>query len=563
MTGELGEPATVPIDGVARPRRVSAGALAAALAREHSWLVSVALLPAIVLLALGLRLVRLTSVPKGFFADEASAALDASSLAHTLHDQHGVYLPVFFQALGEWVGGFHVYWDAPFLALFGLSEFAVRLASAEAGALTVLLVYLFATRMYNQQIGLVSASLLAIAPWHLIQSRVGWQVVDVPLVTALWLTLFYTGLARSRWLPLSFMCWAIGFYTYFPGRLFFPLLGLAALAIYAGPLWQSRRAAAVGAIAALIMLIPVVPAIRQGIFFVRLNQLSNGEVSLLAQLRTGWANYWAHFEPGFLFQTSTDWITRHYVRGFGMLYLFEAPFLVIGLVVVLLRHRRADLFLLSWLAIYPLAAAWVGPPVSTRSITGVIAIQIVAAQGIVATIGALGRIARGLRHRPIDTLLAQAALTILLVVTAAGSTAGFMHAYLVDYPRYSSGWDGWQWGAEPIVAYFQQHTADYDQELMNAEFNAPEELLTFYRLADHEPCPRCRVTNVSDAAAVGHDYSGPLRQLWAVSPGILQQSELRHVPYRVVATLQYPGGQTAFLLISTGPGLGRSGRASN
>ncbi len=535
----------------------------AALAREPTWLVSVALLPAIVLLALGLRLVRLTSVPNGFFADEASAALDASSIAHTLHDQHGVYLPVFFQALGEWVGGFHVYWDAPFLALFGLSEFAVRLASAEAGTLTVLLVYLFATRMYNQQIGLVSASLLAIAPWHLIQSRVGWQVVDVPLVTALCLTLFYKGLARSWWLPLSFMCWAIGFYTYFPGRLFFPLLGLAALVIYAGPLWQSRRAAAVGAIAALIMLIPVVPAIWHGIFFVRLNQLSNGQVSVLAQLRTGWANYWAHFEPGFLFQTSTDWITRHYIRGFGMLYPFEAPFLVIGLVVVLLRHRRADLFLLSWLAIYPLAAALVGPPVSTRSITGVIAIQIVGAQGVVATMGALGWIARGLRRRPLDALLAQAALTILLVATAAGSTAGFMHAYLVDYPRYSSGWDGWQWGAEPIVAYFQQHTADYDQELMNAEFNGPEELLTFYRLADHDTCPRCRVTNVSDTAAVGHAYSPSVRQLWAVSPGILLQSDLGHVPYRVVATLRYPGGQTAFLLIATGPGLSRPGRASN
>ena len=142
-----------------------------------------------------------------------------------------------------------------------------------------------------------------------------------------------------------------------------------------------------------------------------------------------------------------------------------------------------------------------------------------------------------------------------------GVTAGFMHAYLVDYPRYSSGWDGWQWGAEPIVAYFQRHTADYDQELINAEFNAPEELLRFYRLADHEPCARCRVTNVSDSDAVRHDYSASLRQLWAVSPGTLEQSDLRHAPYRVVATLSYPGGQTAFLLIATGPGQGQLGRA--
>jgi 4-amino-4-deoxy-L-arabinose transferase-like glycosyltransferase len=547
---------------VARALRIAAGTIVA-LARGPSWLVSGALPLSIVFLALGLRLVRLTSVPNGFFVDEASSALDAHAIAHSLRDQHGMFLPVFFQALGEWVGGFHVYWEAPFLALFGLSEFAVRLASAEAGALTVLLVYLFVTRMYSQPIGLVSASLLAIVPWHLIQSRVGWHVFDVPLVTALCLTLFYKGLGSSRWLPLSFICWAIGFYTYFPGRLFFPLLGLAALVTYARPLWQRRQAAAVGTIAALVMLIPVVPAIRQGIFFVRLNQLSNSRVSLLDQLNSTWASYVAHFGPGFLFQTSTDWITRHYVRGFGMLYLFEAPFLVIGLVVVILRHRRADLFLLSWLAVYPVAAAWVGPPVSTRSITGVIALQIVAAQGVVTAIQALGWVVRRLRRRPIDALVAQAALSLLLLATAAGSTAAFMHTYLVDYPRYSSGWDGWQWGAEPIVAYFQRHTADYDQELMNAEFNAPEELLIFYRLADHQPCTRCRVTNLSDTIAVRHSYAALLRQLWAVSPGTLQQSDLRHVPYRVVATLTYPSGQTAFLFIATGPGLRPPGGAAN
>jgi hypothetical protein len=48
-----------------------------------------------------------------------------------------------------------------------------------------------------------------------------------------------------------------------------------------------------------------------------------------------------------------------------------------------------------------------------------------------------------------------------------------------------------------------------------------------------------------------------------VSPGILQQSDLRQVPYRVVATLTYPGGQTAFLFIATGPGLGQPGGAAN
>jgi hypothetical protein len=265
-------------------------------------------------------------------------------------------------------------------------------------------------------------------------------------------------------------------------------------------------------------------------------------------------NYLAHFEPGFLFQTSTDWITRHYVRGFGMLYLFEAPFLVVGLIVILLRHRRADLFLLSWLAIYPLAAALVGPPLSTRSITGVIAMQMLAAIGMVATFEAVTWVARRFGGRAIHALAAvQGGLGLVLVALALGSSASFMHAYLIDYPRYSSGWDGWQWGAEPIVAYFQNQSDHYDEELINAEFNAPNELLTFYRLAKHQPCPKCRITNVSDGAAVLNEYKPLERQLWAVSPAVMEQSELRHAPYRIVGTLRYPGGATAFWFIATGP----------
>jgi hypothetical protein len=60
--------------------------------------------------------------------------------------------------------------------------------------------------------------------------------------------------------------------------------------------------------------------------------------------------------------------------------------------------------------------------------------------------------------------------------------------YLVDYPRYSSGWWNWQWGAQPIVAYFEAHSAAYDHEYMNAESNAPDELLRFYTTPEAALC---------------------------------------------------------------------------
>ena len=55
-----------------------------------------------------------------------------------------------------------------------------------------------------------------------------------------------------------------------------------------------------------------------------------------------------------------------------------------------------------------------------------------------------------------------------------------MRAYLVEYPLYSSGYYGWQWGARPIAEYFDAHRDDYDRMWINADYNAPEELLRFF-----------------------------------------------------------------------------------
>src|SRR5205085_3218038 len=70
---------------------------------------------AILALAFALRVIQITRSPYGFFCDEASNALDAYWLAHTLHDQHGVFLPAYFEALSDWRGGFHIYWEVPFV----------------------------------------------------------------------------------------------------------------------------------------------------------------------------------------------------------------------------------------------------------------------------------------------------------------------------------------------------------------------------------------------------------------------------------------------------------------
>jgi hypothetical protein len=324
--------------------------------------------------------------------------------------------------------------------------------------------------------------------------------------------------------------------------------------IYARHVLRHWRVAAVGLVGGLIILIPTALALANGTVFARLNQFGGPSQTLGQQVATYWTNYLAHFSPGFLFNT-TDIILRHFVRGFGLLYPIEAPFLLIGILTMLWRRRPFDLLCLVWLVIYPLSGALVGPPIFTHAIPGLIVLQIAAAHGIDVTLRGICRLATQLSAPPPYRAAAMPAVSGLLLLIGLGATANFMHAYLIDYPRYSSGWWGWQWGAQPIVAYFEAHRAAYDHEYMNAEYNAPDELLRFYTTPDTGRCAACGITNIADPNAVHAQYVPQQRELWAVSPSALDGSVLRLLPHRIVSHISYPDGSTAFLFVATGPGI--------
>jgi len=509
---------------------------------------------AIVCLAFALRVVNLTEVPPGFFCDEATCGLDASALGRTLRDREGNFLPVYIKGLGQWRAALYTYWLVPFVALFGLNEFAVRLGSVALGTITVWLTYLFVSKAANRPIGLISALLLATSPWHILQSRAGWGIVDLPCVTALCLVCLYRGLERPRWLPLAFAIGALGMYTYFPGRLFFPLFCIAILVIYAGPLRQQRRASLVGLAVACILLIPTILAFFRGIMFTRMNELSQ-PLGLAQRVSAFATNYLAHFSPEFLVQPPTrEPILRHYVQGYGMLYEFELPFLIIGVIVMLVRRHRFDLLCLAWFVVYPVAAI-VSPPLSTRSITGVLVFQIAVAQGIYTAVMAAGWIAERVAALRPYRQGAVTAAAVLILITGQQAATGFVKHYFTAYRSYAAGWWGWQYGAKQIVSTFMAHRGEYDRLLMDSTFNGAEELVTFYTWPDRNRCPNCSVTIIPQDANNYPEYRPQEQTLWAVAPYRFPNTFLAHVPYRAVGEVTYPDGSIAFLFVETGPGI--------
>ncbi|NJK52228.1 MAG: phospholipid carrier-dependent glycosyltransferase [Leptolyngbyaceae cyanobacterium SU_3_3] len=123
-------------------------------------------------IALVLRLFRLSENPVSLNQDEAVNGYDAYSLGLTMRDHHGNFLPPMLESFGDWASPTITYLTVPFVKLFGLSEWAIRLPIALLGIATIVLIYIFTVQIFNRKkLGLLAAFLLTIMPWHITLSR--------------------------------------------------------------------------------------------------------------------------------------------------------------------------------------------------------------------------------------------------------------------------------------------------------------------------------------------------------------------------------------------------------
>ncbi len=125
----------------------------------------------LVLIVLGGTLLRFAGLGnESIWLDEATSILIArmdlpSVVAWTAADIHP---PLYYFALHFWLG-------------LGESEFAVRALSAMFGVWTIVIVYALARALFDSDVGLLSASLLALSPMHIWYSQ---EARMYPMVTA-------------------------------------------------------------------------------------------------------------------------------------------------------------------------------------------------------------------------------------------------------------------------------------------------------------------------------------------------------------------------------------------
>lgn len=393
------------------------------------------LMTVILLVAAGLRLWDLASIPQGVWFDEAENGIVATRI---LTDPG--FKPLYIGDLTQ-LPAFFFYYLAWWISVAGHDILAVRLASAALGLLTIPLLYQLGRELFGQRVGLIAAFLLAVSRWHVNFSRFGMNGIAAPffLVAALYFLARGLRTRRSGDFVLGGLAIGLGLNTYLAFNAAPFLIGLwlihVALVSRLRLITRDWRLVGTAVVVAFLVFAPL------GIFAVE-HRAEFLERTQTASLFTGKtpdearaaliSNIVQHVE---MFNVRGDRNGRHNLAGAPELDDVTGALFVLGIVLAAARWRRPSyLLLLLWLGIMLLPGILsldFEAPQSYRSIGVVPVTALLAALPVAAAL------------RVVSGWLGRASLRPLGVIAAAGLLcAGYANAHTYWFVQI---WDNASW----------------------------------------------------------------------------------------------------------------------
>lgn len=166
--------------------------------------------------ALILRLWGFGIIPGGVNQDGVMAAVDGKALADYGTDRFGTAWPAHLYAWGYGqMSSLLSYLIAACVSLFGLSTVTMRLPQLLASMMGAVCFYVFVRDAFGRRAGLIAALLVAVNPWHMMQSRWALDCNLLPHFFIAGLCFLQRGLnGRRIWLYVSMLFFGLCMYCY-------------------------------------------------------------------------------------------------------------------------------------------------------------------------------------------------------------------------------------------------------------------------------------------------------------------------------------------------------------
>lgn len=452
----------------------------------------------IMVLAAFLRLYDLGNNPPSLDWDEASLGYNAFSILKTGKDEFGRAWPISIRSFEDYKPAMYTYLTVPAIWIFGLNEYSVRLPSAIMGTLTVLICFFLLKELFSKRVALLATLLLTISPWHLQFSRIAFEsnVSLFFVFTGFWF--FLKALKKGVWFVPSAFFLVLSFYTYHSPRLVVPFVLLGWTIFYRKQIWQQRKYVFIAFILAIFLLIPFVQEAlnvgrarlssvtvisAQGNLNDSIKKIEYDESvsDLLGKLlhnrrmiyvKAITKGYLDHFNLDFLFFRG-DAPDRHHARDMGMLYLWEAPFIAFGLVVLTRWKNAFPIF--WWFLMAPLASSiTTGTPHAVRALLFLPIYQIFTAIGIIYSFRWMKKF---IVFTPV-IYLAKISVFILIAI----NIFYYFQMYYVHTPNEAS--KDWQYGYKQAVEVAKNFEDQVDKIVMTYKYDQPHIFVLFFNQVD-------------------------------------------------------------------------------
>lgn len=474
----------------------------------------------IAFIAIFLRFYQLGKAPQSLNWDEVSLGYNAYSILKTGRDEYGKFLPVVLRSYDDYKPALYTYFDIPFVAVLGLTEQAARFPSAAAGVVAVILVYFLVfeilgentVRINNKEvpthiIGLLTSFLLAISPWHIQFSRIAFESNVGLTLNILAVLLFLKGLKKPWLLPLSFFTAALNIHMYQSERVFSPLLIIVLCIIFYKKLLKFKKWLIISIITAFIVALPLGIYIltdpnalmrAKGVSVFSSQELvSRSSQKLLQDNATGniigklldnrrleygkafISGYISHFDPNWLFITGD--IARHHAPFMGLLYIFELPFLLIGIYVLIFLkiNLRYKLAFFAYFLLVPIPASVTsGVPHAVRTLNFEWTWELFIALGLISSLVFVFSI----KNKWLLYLSKLLVIGYLLLVIL--NVSYYLNQYFVQLNYFNA--SDWLYGYKQTIYYVDSIHNNYDKVVIENEvpFDQSYMFFLFYLKVD-------------------------------------------------------------------------------
>lgn len=441
-----------------------------------------------------MRLLLVTSVPPSINWDEASLGYNAYSILKTGQDEWGRFMPLTFQAFGDYKLPGYIYTLIPFVWFFGLNELTVKLPSIFFGSLSIIFLYLIVEALTREKKwALLSAGFLAISPWHFFLSRIA---LEANLSLSFFLIGFYLlvkGLKKSLLLIPASLLMGLSIFTYNSARIFVPFFLFIFLLNYRKEIKLSKWVIISGLIFASFLVLGFYLAVFQDssarYYWIKI--LDEGAINYLEQSRNNsnlsplltnliynrvtyftfnfFSNYLKHLSLQFLiFSGGSNY--QFSLPGTGLVYFAELPFLIFGF-LKLLKQKTGWVFL-SWFLIAPIPASLTREaPHALRSIFMLGSIQIITAFGLIQIFKLTEK-----RKFLLNSIL------VLVVIAVLFNASIYLKTYFYDYSTEYS--QAWQYGYKQAIEQVNKNYDKYPKIYFTKYYGEPHIFYLFFSRYD-------------------------------------------------------------------------------